>query len=310
MTIKIEIPSGAEFKPLALAIGEALVKYGGGATRISSAVTTEEKSALTEVPKSVETATEQASSTVTQTSAVVTASTQSFEQAVGKSQRADAATAESSTTVQDTTNNTDGSATNAQAGSVANSTIVTSGSTGTNSTEKLDEKGVGFNAQFCGNAAKPFYGSGKDKGQWKKRQGVEKPEYDAWYEASLAGESTATVGQEQQVDTAAAFNQGQGDNVQQINTASAFNGQQNGQVVNDGQNHQEQKQGGLTFADAGAFMQWLSEQQAAELITAGDIDSAYAATQSSMGDLFDPSKAADAIAAVYNFLSNIAEGQA
>ena len=31
MTIKIEIPSDAEFKPLALAIGEALVKYGGGA---------------------------------------------------------------------------------------------------------------------------------------------------------------------------------------------------------------------------------------------------------------------------------------
>ena len=293
MTIKIEIPSGAEFKSLALAIGQALVTYGGGAT--TSIETTTVAAEVKEVKKSVETVTEAAGSTVTQASDTATVSTQSSEEA-GNDQQADAGTAGTSTIEQGTTSSTVGSASNAQSGS--------------NDGAKLDEKGVGFNTDFCGKAAKPFYGSGKDKGQWKKRQGVDKDDYDAWYATSLAAVGTTeTAGQDQQVDTSSAF-QGQGDNVSQINTAGAFAGGQNGEVVNDGQNHQPQKQGGLTFADAGAFMQWLSEQQAAELITAGDIDSAYESTQSSMGDLFDPSKSANAIAAVYNFLSNIAEGQA
>ncbi len=292
MTIKIEIPS--DNKPLAVAIGAALVAFANnealGALTVTSdtIVTAEEKSALTPKPSAL-TVMEQASSTVTQTSEAATVSNQSSEvktttgESAGQSQ-------EQSTVEQGVDA--------AQDATVVNNVVVGSEITAANDPNKLDEKGVGFNTQFCGNAAKPFYGSGKTKGQWKRRQGVDQADYDAWYAASLA----ATSGQDQQIDTTSAF---QSDNVQQINTASAFNGEQ----VNDGQNHQPQQQGGLTFADAGAFMQWLSEQQAAELITAADIDSAYTATQSSMDDLFDPAKSANAIAAVYNFLANIAQGQ-
>jgi hypothetical protein len=281
MTIKIEIPSGAEFKPLAVAIGEALVKYGGTGVNISTsnAVTVEESEAITEAVKTslAETATEQDSSTVTQNSEVATASSQSsnvvnLESAAGN--------------ITDTTQ----SSAQSQEQSAAQQDVGAARDALGNDVTELDEKGVGKNAQFCGNAAKPFYGSGKMQGQWKKRQGVDQPVYDEWYTASLALVTPL------QVDTAE----------QQIDTSAAF---QNGEQVPDGQNHQPQGAGGLTFADAGAFMQWLSEQQAAELITAGDIDSAYQATGNSMGDLFDPSKAANAIAQVYNFLSNIAEGQ-
>ena len=293
MTIKFEIPSGAEHKLLAASIGAALVAYAGGVTIESSdiegalavAISAEEETALAESPKSVETATEQASSTVTQNSEVVTASNQSSEEVVKMTSNGESPgmSQEQSTAQQD-------------AGAAQ-------GASGNDAT-KLDEKGVGFNAQFCGNAAKPFYGSTKTKGQWKKRQGVEQADYDAWYTSSLAMVSAMRSAEDSvaQPDTAGAFTPAD----QTIDTSAAF---KNGEQVPDGQNHQPQKAGGLTFAGAGEFMKWLAEQQAAQLITAGDIDSAYQATGNSMGDLFDPSKAANAIAQVYNFLSNIAEGQ-
>jgi hypothetical protein len=44
-----------------------------------------------------------------------------------------------------------------------------------------DENGVEFNAKYCGEAAIPFYASGKRKGQWKKRKSVEEGVYDDWY---------------------------------------------------------------------------------------------------------------------------------
>ena len=296
MTIKIEIPSDPDYKSLAVAIGEALVKYGGGEVAVgvtvsSSKASADEKVVPTEIPKPVETVTEQASSTVTQNSEVATASNQSsnvvnLESAAGN-----------------TTDTTQSSAQNQEQLNVTQDAGAALGASGNDAT-KLDEKGVGFNAQFCGNAAKPFYGSTKTKGQWKKRQGVEQADYDAWYTSSLAMVSAMRSAEDSvaQPDTAGAFTPAD----QTIDTSAAF---KNGEQVPDGQNHQPQKAGGLTFAGAGEFMKWLAEQQAAQLITAGDIDSAYQATGNSMGDLFDPSKAANAIAQVYNFLSNIAEGQ-
>lgn len=299
MTIKIEIPSGNEYKPLAAAIGEALVAFANntalGALSVTSNthVTSDEKAAITETKKLVETVAEQEFSTVTQTSEVDTASNQSSEEA---------GNVEASTTLSGESQET-----SQEQSTVAQGVDAAQGAP-SGAADNLDEKGVGFNEQFCGKAAKPFYSSGKDEGQWKKRQGVDKADYDTWYENSLtqvAATETTHVG-----DTSSAFTpSNQGDNVSPINTATAFNGRQNGEQIDDGQNHQEAVAGGLTFADAGAFMQWLSEQQAAELVTAGDIDSAYRNTGNSMGDLFDPAKSANAIAQVYNFLANIAEGQ-
>ena len=296
MTIEIKIPS--DNKPLAAAIGAALSAYANGETLGHPCVTSNEPTVERKIGKAptvekplAETVTEQASSTETLNSAAVGASTTSSE----KKQQVDAASAGTSTTQQDATLQTAGSANAALAG---------------NATDNLDEKGVGFNAAYCSQAKVPFNQTGKKKGQWKRRQGVAEEAYDAWHAASVLAAPASIIGEERidetadvtDINTAGAFTNGE----QQINTAGAF---QNGEQINNGQNHQPQEQGAKTFADAGEFMQWLSEQQAANLITSGDIDSAYAATSSSMGDLFDPSKAADAVVAVYNFLAPIAAGQ-
>lgn len=302
MTIKIEIPSDNEFKPLAAAIGLALYNFGNGITTeigvtiVTNTTTTTAGDASIKEEVKVLTTADVAKAANAETAVKLNSAEGATDSTSGKSQA--------------TTNQ--GGAAQQGAGDAqgVHSGAADSSLTDGNDNAKLDDKGVGFNEKICGNAAKPFYGSGKTKGQWKRKQGVDQADYDAWYDASLALASQDQ--QEKQVDTSAAFSgqdQGQGDNVAQINTAAAFAGRQNGEVVNDGQNHQEQHQDGKTFKDAGEFMQWLAEQQAAENITAGDIDSAYASTQCTMGDLFDPAKAANAIALVYNFLSNIAEGQ-
>jgi hypothetical protein len=51
--------------------------------------------------------------------------------------------------------------------------------------ERVDPNGVLFDEKYCGEAAIPFYASGKQKGQWKKRKGVEESVYDEWYAGEL-----------------------------------------------------------------------------------------------------------------------------
>lgn len=183
-----------------------------------------------------------------------------------------------------------------------------------NDLANVDTKGVGKNADFCGNAAIPFNASGPTKGQWKKRQGVDKDAYAKWYAESLAAVGSGSGEQKPEIDTANAFN-GDGDQAGQpeIDTARAFATQQpskvNGQVVNNGQSQQKEIPGGLTFPDAGAYMKWQSEQQAAGNITNGDIESGYAQTQVCIQDLFNPATAANAVAQMYAFLAPIAGAQ-
>jgi hypothetical protein len=58
-----------------------------------------------------------------------------------------------------------------------------------------DKKGVAFDIKYCAQAADPFYGTGKQAGQWKKRKGVLEETYDAWYSthlASVSGNATVT----------------------------------------------------------------------------------------------------------------------
>ena len=148
----------------------------------------------------------------------------------------------------------------------------------------LDEKGVGKNPNFCSNAQIPFNQSGKKKGQWKKKQGVDEAAYDEWYASELANVSTAGAAtNDTPVDTGAAF----GNNQKQTPAA-----------------------GGLTFTDAGQFMAWVAEQQTAELLTQGDIDSAYQMTSTQVHDLFNPQLFPAAVKAVYEFLAPIAAGEA
>jgi hypothetical protein len=57
---------------------------------------------------------------------------------------------------------------------------------------RVDEKLVIFDAKYCGEAAVPFYASGKRKGQWKKRKSVEEVDYDEWYASKLEQTPTQT----------------------------------------------------------------------------------------------------------------------
>ena len=72
--------------------------------------------------------------------------------------------------------------------------------------ERTDENGVEFDAKYCANAADPFYATGKQKGQWKKRKGVDEADYNAWYASQLqdAPEQLAKDEPEPQPEKAAA----------------------------------------------------------------------------------------------------------
>jgi len=129
---------------------------------------------------------------------------------------------------------------------------------------RVDEKGVAFNAEYCAKAAKPFYGSGKRSGQWKKRQGVDEADYDAWYAGELAKvEPTETEAPE--VDAAAAF-----------------------------------KKAPDAPKDFGEFMQWFSEQQAAGNYEAEHMEKACKELGLTTLDLVsDPAK----VAKLYEYLA-------
>lgn len=108
----------------------------------------------------------------------------------------------------------------------------------------VDENGVVKDEKFVGDAKDPFYGTGKRKGQWKKRKGVSEEDYDAWY--ASAPRFTADAG-------------GEGE---QVNTAAAFGGAQ-------------QQNAEKTVTDAGGLMLWFSEQTTAGKLEQADLMNAY-----------------------------------
>ena len=148
---------------------------------------------------------------------------------------------------------------------------------------KVDEKGVAFNAEFCSKAAIPFYGSGKKKGQWKKRQGVDEGVYDDWYADGLFSGKIEDSGQEQANETTSDSNV----------AANAFGN-------NTAANTQTDE---ATPQDAGQLMKWVSEQQAAGNITQQQVTDAYTALQLPFDAVMNPAyPVADNCASIYNHL--------
>ena len=282
----IEIKFPANNKPLAAAIGAALSAYANDEVLGQLSVTSN-------APISIE---------KTTTHTVADASVTETEKVLLSSGSDEVKTVESVETVTEQASSTETHSSEGAGASNLSSNKAPDG----NATDNLDEKKVGFNPAFCSKAAIPFNQSGKKKGQWKRRQGVPEESYDAWYEASLAAVGSPPAGSDSVTDinTAGAFTPED----KPLDTSGAFQGQQNG-LQTEVTNTTSTAQGGKTFADAGEFMQWLSEQQAGKLLTTGDIDSAYASTQTGMGDLFNPATAQDAIGKLYNFLAPIAAGQ-
>ena len=137
---------------------------------------------------------------------------------------------------------------------------------------RLDHKGVVFDDAYCANAADPFYGTGKNAGQWKKKRGVDDVTYNTWYTSQLGSDSAPD--EEEVVDTAAAF--GGGAATQQAPTAPK---------------------------DAGGLLTWASEKQTSGSLTVDDIQACYAECGIAIGDLFpptDPAAVAQHVTNLYN----------
>lgn len=241
--IKIEFP--ADRKDIALAIGKALTEIGQGAVTPAAAVDSVSESATpAAVPAEAETTT---------TAAV------EEEQAATESPNADS-TSQAATQEQKA-----------------------AGAHAAGDSENVDEKGVPFNGEFCGKAAQPFYGSGKKKGQWKKRQGVDEAAYDDWYAEALAAVAAAEPGQEQATETTSDGNI----------AASLF-------AASDAQHAAADEN---APQDAGQLMKWVSEQQAAGNITQQQVTDAYTALQLPFDAVMNPAyPVADNCAAIYNHL--------
>ena len=151
---------------------------------------------------------------------------------------------------------------------------------------RVDENGVAFNAAYCGEAAEPFYTTGKMRGQWKKKRGVDQDDYDAWYAAEQQKGGPTVEPEQPAVNAGSAFGA-------PVNSAAAFGGQQQAPTPEAEDD---------IPADAGSLMVWVSEKQAARLITQEDVNAAWgAAGVASPADLFGPN-AAEAVAAVFQHL--------
>lgn len=140
---------------------------------------------------------------------------------------------------------------------------------------RVDSKGVPFDKDYCANAADPFYKSGKTSGQWKKKKGVEEAEYNDWYALRLREVPTATAEPKAE---------------QPIDTTAAFSGQQ-APVTTDAP------------ADAGSFMVWVSEMTTAGHFTQADVTAAYEQASIGAADIFQGDNAAGNIATLHGILS-------
>jgi len=250
--IKIEFP--ADRTDIALAIGQALVAIGQGKALVNSPAPTTAAETRTDSPAASSTACDD------QHSPDPEAETDPNEHPAAQS-----------ATV------TTGSGEGAANAAGASQTAQTGG-------EKVDEKGVPFNAELCSKAAIPFYGSGKKKGQWKKRQGVDEDAYDEWYAEALLG---ANIAEEEPADTAAT------ETTSDSNVAANAFGNQQQQAAADENVPQ----------DAGQLMKWVSEQQAAGNISQQQVTDAYTALQLPFDAVMNPAyPVADNCAAIYNHL--------
>ncbi len=235
---KLEFP--AENKTLAAAIGRALLEYGTGATVLAVDTTAASK---------------------------MRSSTLVDEEMAAEVQPVEAAATEPTLDEAAVTDLGNAQSTAEQGAGAAQ------GATGA----KVDLHGVPFDADYCANAADPFYKTGKTAGQWKKKKGVDQDEYDDWYAAAkpAASASTSTVTEDTPIDTTA-----------------AFSGQQQQAPANTG-----------APTDAGAFMVWVSEMTTAGHFTQADVTAAYGVVGIGAADIFQGENAVQNIASLHGVLS-------
>jgi hypothetical protein len=149
---------------------------------------------------------------------------------------------------------------------------------------ELDQKGVAFNADFCGvSADKPFYGPGPKLGQWKKKRGVEEGEYNIWYAQQVTA-STAPVKEEAGTVEALAANTAAA-------SAGAFGPLETATTA-----------GAAKVPTTGVeLIGWTAERQAAKQMDAETLTAAFTQCNVTQGQLFAPNSGAQ-VAAVYQLL--------
>jgi hypothetical protein len=255
MTIKIEFP--ADRTDIALAIGQALTAIGQGKALINS-------------PAPTTAAAPGPSSTACDDQHVADPAPEDIAAATFASEENTAADTEAQEVPNDST-----------AAQCAAQEQKAAGAHAASDSANVDEKGVAFNAEFCSKATIPFYGSGKKKGQWKKRQGVDEGAYDDWYADELFSGKIE--------DSSEQANETTSDSNVAANTF--------------GNNNQQAPVDEATPQDAGQLMKWVSEQQAAGNITQQQVTDAYTALQLPFDAVMNPAyPVADNCASIYNHL--------
>jgi hypothetical protein len=267
MTIKIEFPAGD--MAAARVFGEALSRLANGGHRTDAEHLSAEADPLYFVNKGD-----------SEANMAADLAEEQNRPTVGEEAEVDAAFESGNVAAETFGNNTGNDSTAAQC---ATQEQKAAGAHAASDGGKVDEKGVAFNAEFCSKAAIPFYGSGKKKGQWKKRQGVDEGAYDDWYADELFSGKIEDSSQEQANETTSDSNV----------AANAFGN-------NTAANTQTDE---ATPQDAGQLMKWVSEQQAAGNITQQQVTDAYTALQLPFDAVMNPAyPVADNCAAIYNHL--------
>lgn len=281
MTIKIEFP--ADRKDIALAVGKALTEIGQGAVTAAAAVDSFSKVAEPEGPfhwlhhdsesHGISETWGQLQSLIDSDPLVEHVTEDAYNKVVASWAASTPTVDEQAVADMGNASSADQSVTHEQKAEAA-----LAASDGA----QVDEKGVPFNPELCGKAAIPFYGSGKKKGQWKKRQGVDEDAYDEWYAEALLGARIEEEPEEQATETTSDSNV----------AANAFGGQQQQAAADEN-----------VPQDAGQLMKWVSEQQAAGNITQQQVTDAYTALQLPFDAVMNPAyPVADNCAAIYNHL--------
>ena len=146
---------------------------------------------------------------------------------------------------------------------------------------EVDLHGVPFDAAYCARAAAPFYGSGKESGQWKKKVGVTKSDYDVWYAAARAALAPAATHSEDGESNDAPFDMGR---AFASAAASSTSVAQAGAALVSAL----QPQAAPPMQTAGEFMRWVSEATVAGTLTQPQIDDAWVRLGLGYADIMPP----------------------
>lgn len=156
---------------------------------------------------------------------------------------------------------------------------------------RVDEYGVPFDKDYCSKAAEPFYKSGPNKGQWKKKKGVDDSAYNEWHAANMPDTpAPASNTPEPQTDgtaSAATF----GAQTDGTASAAAF-GAQTAPVGN-------------APADVPGLMKWIAEQKQAGNLEDARVQAAWGEAGTNIGAVFQmsPEDQAAVVRTVYGVLT-------